>query len=186
MTFPLSNYLLMQKKFDKIVIGTQTWSDQNLAITIGLTLGTDYYYPNNNINNVADFGLLYTKSAADIIAASVSGWHLPSLAEWQTLETYLGGSSVAGGKLKSTGLTYWNTPNAGATNETLFNGRGSGYRFIGDGNYYGFMTDAFIWSSTLYSGTNYFAFSLYNTVDDSDTGTIASENSACSLRLIKD
>lgn len=41
---------------------------------------------------------------------------------------YLGGSVANTGKLKSTGLTYWNTPNTGATNELWFNGRGGGLR----------------------------------------------------------
>ena len=46
----------------------------------------------------------------------------------ETLKTYLGGSSAAGGKLKETGFIYWNDPNVGATNEVRFNGRGSGVR----------------------------------------------------------
>ncbi|MCK5839899.1 MAG: hypothetical protein KAG99_08620, partial [Bacteroidales bacterium] len=32
-----------------------------------------------------------------------SGWHIPTDAEWTDLENYLGGGSVAGGKMKSTG-----------------------------------------------------------------------------------
>jgi hypothetical protein len=39
----------------------------------------------------------------------------------------LGGAAVAGGKLKATGTTYWNSPNTGATDEFGFHARGSGY-----------------------------------------------------------
>jgi uncharacterized protein (TIGR02145 family) len=47
-------------------------------------------------------------------------WHLPTSAEWIELENFLGGSSVAGGKMKDTITGYWNDPNTGATNISGF------------------------------------------------------------------
>ncbi len=69
-----------------------------------------------------------------------SGWHLPSDAEWTTLTSYLGGESVAGGKLKEAGTAHWTSPNTGATNESGFTALPGGYRyhngtFILIGNY---------------------------------------------------
>jgi len=49
-----------------------------------------------------------------------AGWHVPSDAEWKTLEDYLGGISVAGGILKEAGTAHWLTPNTGATNQYGF------------------------------------------------------------------
>jgi uncharacterized protein (TIGR02145 family) len=49
-----------------------------------------------------------------------AGWHVPSLAEWITVITYLGGENVAGGKLKEEGTIHWEDPNTGATNESGF------------------------------------------------------------------
>ena len=75
------------------------------------------------------YGALYNWWAAtDARNIAPVGWHLPSKTESETLQTYLGGYSDAGGKLKETGFTYWNSPNTGATNESGFNARGSGYR----------------------------------------------------------
>ena len=54
--------------------------------------------------------------------------HVPSDAEWTVLSDYLGGESVAGGKLKEAGTTHWYTPNAGATNETGFTALPGGIR----------------------------------------------------------
>ena len=68
------------------------------------------------------YGMLYNWYAAtDIRNIAPVGWHVPSKAEYDTLIAYLGGSSVAGGKLKEIGTTYWGSPNTGATNETGFN-----------------------------------------------------------------
>jgi uncharacterized protein (TIGR02145 family) len=102
---------------------------------------TKYYFNyNDNESNAVDYGRLYTWAAvmngeassnsnpSGVQGACPSGWHIPSDAEWTELTDYLGGESVAGGKLKEIGLTHWNSPNTGATNEVNFNGVGAGYR----------------------------------------------------------
>ena len=76
-----------------------------------------------------------------------SGWHVPIDAEWKTLTDYLGGESVAAGKLKEIGTTHWVSPNTGATNEYGYTALPGGYRFIN-----GFFVDiglfGNLWSST--------------------------------------
>ena len=47
-----------------------------------------------------------------------TGWHVPSDGEWTTLTSNVGQN--AGSKLKFPGTAYWNTQNAGVTNETSF------------------------------------------------------------------
>jgi uncharacterized protein (TIGR02145 family) len=71
-------------------------------------------------------GRLYNFYALDGLAPA--GWHVATDADYTTLSTYLGGSSVAGGKLKQTGTEFWSTPNTGATNEVNFSALGSGLR----------------------------------------------------------
>jgi len=79
------------------------------------------------ISNIK-YGRLYNWYAASNPLFVPIGWHVPTAAEFETLITFLGGASVAGGKLKETGLVYWNSPNEGATNEVGFNFRGAGQR----------------------------------------------------------
>jgi len=124
--------------YTSVTIGTQVWLTENLKTTsyndhTAIPNVTDggswaalstpaYCWYNNDANTYKDpYGALYNwyvVSAAKNVCPI--GWHIPSYAEWTILTDYLGGTSVAGGKLKETGTTHWNTPNTGATNETGF------------------------------------------------------------------
>jgi len=81
-----------------------------------------------------EYGALYNWYAAtDARNIANTGWHMPTQTDYYNLLLYydpLGdsNSNVAGGPLKETGLTYWNSPNTGATNSSGFNSRGTGYR----------------------------------------------------------
>jgi len=82
--------------------------------------------PNDDPTKVADYGYLYTRPAMVTINGMVAdGWRVPTKAEWNALFAACGGSQ-AGGGLKSTGTTYWDAPNTGATNATGFSARGAG------------------------------------------------------------
>jgi hypothetical protein len=74
-----------------------------------------------------EYGLLYNWHAVnDSKNIANTGWHVLTEDDADDLLTELGGASIAGGKLKETGYTYWDSPNTGATNEVGFNARGSG------------------------------------------------------------
>jgi uncharacterized protein (TIGR02145 family) len=76
------------------------------------------------------------------------GWHIPSDAEWDVLVNYLGGSGVAGGKMKEAVDTHWITPNTGATNSSGFTGLPGGYRNSSSGSFYGLGGSGYFWSSS--------------------------------------
>ena len=162
------------------LIGTQVWMTENLAYLptvhapdLGSKLSPRYYVYNYLRDKISDakltneyifYGVLYnwpaamggsTSSSANpsgVQGACPDGWHLPSDAEWTTLTDYLGGTSVAGGKMKATGTTgagtgLWNGTNVGATNASGFSGLPGGYR-TSIGTFYGIGSTGHWWSST--------------------------------------
>jgi len=106
------------------------------------------YYNNDSANGVI-YGKLYNWYAASLIDTDMGtasyGWHVPTEVEFNTLVTALGGSSVAGGKMKKEGADYWNSPNNGADNESGFTGLGTGYRNT-DGSFTGIKQTEGIWA----------------------------------------
>ena len=164
--------------YNTIKIGNQIWMADNLktthyangdAIPDGTGAGdisgeTDpkYWFAyNDDLNNIYTYGRLYTwYTITDSRNVCPDGWHVPSDAEWTQLTDYLGGASVAGGKLKETGTTHWNSPNTGATNESGFTALPGGYRYYnGSFNFIGYY--GFWWSSTENGATDAWRRDLY-------------------------
>ncbi len=82
-----------------------------------LSTGAYAVYDNND-SNANTYGYLYSWYAVnDSRNIAPEGWHIPTDEEWQTLVEYLGGSSVAGGKLKEEGTDHWQSPNLGASGQ---------------------------------------------------------------------
>ena len=72
---------------------------------------------------------LYNPAPTEIIqGVCPTGWHLPANSEWEELVNFLGGSEIAGGKLKEAGSAHWKYPNMKATNESGFSAFGGGYK----------------------------------------------------------
>lgn len=111
-----------------------------------------YCWYDNTVSYGDAYGAIYTWAGAmngdnpssmnpsGVQGACPDGWHIPSDAEWKTLEMCLGMSAVEanqslgrgtdeGGKLKETGTEHWADPNTGATNSSGFTARGAGERY---------------------------------------------------------
>jgi uncharacterized protein (TIGR02145 family) len=149
-----------QKTYDWVRIGNQIWLANNLDFS--LSNGTWHYNSNPDLSNA--YGRLYTHEAA--LQAIPEGWHLPSLEEINILTEYLGGSSVAGGKMKQHGTSQWNLPNVGADNTSGFSALPGGMYDPGDGFYEKGKT-AFFWtSSSRVEGSSPNIFYYYLESDD--------------------
>ena len=191
--------------YQTVKIGDQWWMTENLKVThyrdgtaiphviydtdwYWLSVGAyciydygSYWAPNNDIT----YGRLYNWYAVNgsrYIAPT--GWHVPSNTDWQSLIDYLGVYNSAGGKLKEAGISHWNSPNTGATNESGFSVLPGGYRDI-YGNYNDMGYHAYFWSSTESSSSSAYIRSL----DYNNSGIFnpsGDKNCGFSIRCIKD
>lgn len=145
--------------YHPLVIGRQVWLIENLRTThynnghpIIQAAGNyddggcwDY---NNNLETSNIYGKLYNYFAVtDSRGICPVGYRIPTEEDWKILAEYLGGESIAGGKLKSAGQDYWKSPNNGATNESGFSALGAGFREI-DATFQALGYTAYFWSST--------------------------------------
>jgi len=132
-------------EYHYITIGSQVWMVENLKTsryrngdTIpsvtentdwrNLTTGALCYY-NNDSNNGKTYGILYNWYVLDdnrMVAPS--GWRVATIEDWNTLINYLGGTNIAGGKLKETGTSHWISPNSDASNTINFSALPAGIR----------------------------------------------------------
>ncbi|MEI7620505.1 MAG: FISUMP domain-containing protein [Candidatus Falkowbacteria bacterium] len=116
------------------------------------------------------------------------GWHIPNYNEWQSLSTYLGGDTVAGGKLKEAGTTHWSTPNTGGDNSSGFTALASGWRYgyySGANTFYYTNEQARFWTTWQYAyGTCYNEALLYQLAVLSMGGNDCAHG--MSIRCVKD
>ncbi len=167
--------------YNTITIGTQIWTKENLkttkysdgeAIAYPVT-DTDwannttgaYAWYNNDIANKTIYGALYNWHAFNTGKLCPAGWHVPTDAEWKTIEMYLGMSQAIAD------LTGWRGTNEGsklAGNAALwtdgvldanaafgtssFAALPGGYRHP-NGPFYLIGNNVYLWSSTPIDGT---------------------------------
>jgi uncharacterized protein (TIGR02145 family) len=147
-----------KKEYKWVKVGAQIWMAENLAYK---NINGCWSYENKQ-ENVAKYGYLYSWEIARKICPS--GWHLPTDTEWSSLISFVGGESVAGGKLKETLSNQWEMPNLGASNEVGFSALPGGYRLEkGDFGYANQIGGW--WTSTdldIYAWYHYFSYSYVN------------------------
>jgi uncharacterized protein (TIGR02145 family) len=112
------------------------------------------------------------------------GWHIPSEDEWNELIDYLGGTSLAGGKLKEIGFVNWDSPNTGADNSSGFTALGTGWR-LADGTFGALKEDNCTWSATEVDSENAHFLSLYFN-DKTATIVDTDKKCGCAVRCLKD
>ncbi len=190
--------------YTTVTIGTQIWMAENLKVGIRIdgiqeqtNNGTiEKYCYNDDEANCAIYGGLYQwnemmqyVTTPGVQGICPTGWHIPTDVEWTTLTDFLGGTSVAGGKMKATGMIetstgLWQSPNTGATNENGFTAVPAGFRSIGGAFFY-IGGGGFWWSSSEGSTDNALGRGIdygYGVVGEYDDG----ENTGFSVRCLRD
>jgi uncharacterized protein (TIGR02145 family) len=204
--------------YHTVVIGTQTWTVENLKTTKfndgtsipEVTDQSDWnklwtpaycWYDNDSVDNKNTYGALYTWYAVHTGKLAPEGWHVPTDAEWDTLQNYLisHGYNYDGtkdsNKIAKSVAAKNNWPedsttgvignNVSANNRSGFSALPGGYR-----ENHGYFSDVgkegYWWSATENSSPmkanfrnlsyDYYYLNEYYT----------DENSGCSVRLVKD
>lgn len=162
--------------YNSVKIGKQEWMEKNLDVLTyrngdTITQVTDektwrnkrtgaWCYYNNDPKNGAIYGKLYNWYAVnDPRGLAPLGWHIPKNEEWKKLYKKLGGNSVAGGKMKTTGTKHWVSPNGSATNKSGFAGLPGGWR-MSDGTFLKVTEVGGWWSATESNTTDAWSYSL--------------------------
>nr|WP_321453193.1 fibrobacter succinogenes major paralogous domain-containing protein [uncultured Carboxylicivirga sp.] len=160
--------------YNTVVIGTQTWMAENLRtskykdgvdipyvsynVDWNSSLTSDAYcWHNNDESYKIPYGGIYNWYTVATEKLCPSGWHVPSDAEWTILINYLGGSAIAGNKLK--------VNEAGGTNEVGFNAQLGGsastsFGSLGSVGYY--------WTSTIFDSEFSYLQVLYSDMERID------------------
>ena len=136
--------------YNIVTIGDQVWMQENLRVT-KLNDGTPipcltdedtwlytnepgYGWYDNDASTYGElYGAMYNWYTVNTGTLCPNGWHVPTDAEWTVLTDYLGGETIAGGKLKEAGTEHWLSPNVDAKNETGFTALPGGY--LNNGGY---------------------------------------------------
>jgi len=155
--------------YGAVSIGGNVWMQSNLRVKhwsnapIGGGSDTSLYvalplwYQYNDLSTYGTrYGLMYNWSAVtSSYNICPTGWHVPSVTEWGTLATSLGGYTVAASKMTQlyayektsygfARVDYWNTAITGHDNSSLFYARGGGYY---SGAFAGLLDNTRWWTS---------------------------------------
>jgi uncharacterized protein (TIGR02145 family) len=166
------------KTYQIVHLNNQTWFAENLNYIVE----NDSWAYNNDPANASIYGLIYNFEGASY--ACPDGWHLPSDSEWDELITFLGGTDVAGGKMKESGTIHWASPNTGASNSSGFSSLPGGFR-TSAGVFSSMSFYAEYWSSTIANDTIALGRTLYH--DNTEANRRGYKKfSGSSVRCIKD
>jgi uncharacterized protein (TIGR02145 family) len=161
------------KIYNTVLIGSQCWLKENLDVGT-MILGSqimsnngvkEKYCYNNDPNNCNIYGGLYQWSEAMQYTTTPGtqgicppGWHIPTLAEFQTLKTAVNND---GNALKAVGQ---GSGVGAGTNTSGFSALLAGFRHY-VGGFYSLGYRAYFWSSTEYDASN--AYYLHLNYDNS-------------------
>lgn len=109
--------------------------------------GYTTYNNTNDIDTINTYGGLYNGYAVHTGKLCPKGWRVPTENDWNILIDYLGGESVAGGKLKELGTAHWSEGNI-ADNSSGFTALPGGNRGA-NAKFFNMGKNAYYWSQTV-------------------------------------
>ena len=209
--------------YHTIKIGDQCWMKENLRTTkfpngTSIALGNDTssvtayrYYPNNNSSNVSTYGYLYnwkavmngqgssTANPSGRQGICPTGWHVPSHAEWQQLESFVNNQYSSNTSTLNTyakvlaATSEWGTDaslNSTAPGHDQSTNNATGFSAYPAGRFYvsysNFSSRASFWSASSTGNTYYYEFDITknSTIAYNQGGGFTSQY-ALSIRCVK-
>lgn len=194
------------RRYPVVKIGNQLWMAENLdykfsyngnQIPIGVSGSPStpaaWYYNNDEsiygIDGTYKCGLMYNWYAVKYLDDNKTtllpeGWHVPTLMEFNTLATAVGGSSVAGTKLKARDSSITsNWPSEwGGTDDYEFTGLPTGTYYNA---FYNLNVRGYFWTLTELNSDNSYTMRMVNSETSVDFPTYI-KVTGYSLRLVKD
>ena len=188
-------------EMETVIIKDQRWMAKNLRSRFfrnGETIPTlsgdltsvdspvSTWFAKGIADTAISYGNLYTWYAVtDARNICPTGWHVPTDAEWTTLENNLGGNLVAASSLKEHGNRHWLAPyNIDATNMSCFTALPAGYRSV-SGDFALLQSEGHFWTSDQSETTKAWERSL-SASSYSVTRVATDKKSGYSVRCIKD
>lgn len=183
--------------YKTVTINGVTWLAENLDYKFsGCGIGgggspstpNAWYYNNDEdtygIDGTKKCGLLYNWHAVKLLndnkSELIPGWHVPTKEEWDALANAVGGTGVAGTRLKAANVS-WAT-SWGGTDDYGFGALPAGYR---SSDYFSSVgANAFFWLPDDVSGSN-----AYDKVFSSSSSILSEQGGkylGFSVRLVKD
>jgi uncharacterized protein (TIGR02145 family) len=200
--------------YNTVTIGTQVWMAENLKTTkyddgtviplvtnntAWTNLSTPAYcwYDNDTIKNKVTYGALYNWYTVSSGKLCPTGWHVPTNAEYDTLEIHLGvplaqinlwgwHGTDEGAQMKST--SGWSAGGKG-TNKSGFSALPGGYRYAVDGSFNALGLITYWWSSTEDASIIPHTVSWYRRLDGDKSGiykATSDKKAGISVRCLKD
>lgn len=182
--------------YNTVDINGQIWLKENLNVGTKINSTAagfqqtdngviEKYCYNNDESNCDTYGGLYewTEAMQYVTTSGTqgicpNGWHIPTSAEMQTLETSASSNSEKIIDVSQTMSGYT------ATNETGFSALFAGYRYYTNGSFYSLSQYTYFWSSTESGSTaNVMNLGYTNTVIDFYNST---KSNGFSIRCLKD
>jgi uncharacterized protein (TIGR02145 family) len=186
-------------RFDKS--GTSTGSVSQTWAGTGLNYGAYTIYAHDSTtttpSNLTKYGYLYNWYAVkgifttgviastDTLNICPEGWHVPTDAEWTTLETYLDNEAPTGSvgsKMKKDDALW--TTNTG-TNTSGFSALPGGFR-SSSGSFSRIRDYAFLWSATENDYSNAWIRNLYDGFNGNVNRYILNKSHGFSVRCLRD
>jgi uncharacterized protein (TIGR02145 family) len=159
------------------------------------------WYNNDSATYKEVYGALYNwlaiNHASELVyfereGVEETGWRVPSKQDFLELLLVIdpnfvnNGLQIVGGLLKEMGLTYWNTPNAGAVDYVGFKSRGGGMREY-NGTFLGLKDINPMWSTLASSLLEaYYLCTNYGTANVNSLNIPADKRCGFSVRCVRD